>query len=86
MKLKYLSNFPYLPFYFANGSRGLSSVARPQAVLRLQDAIMGVDNSIYYNNLECPTKWSCKQQKSELFQEQLGQTLAENPPNVRVNW
>ena len=27
------------------------------------------------NNLECPTKWSCNQQNSELFQELLGQTL-----------
>ena len=31
-------------------------------------------------------KWSYKQQNSELFQEQLGQTLAENSIDARVNW
>ena len=32
------------------------------------------------SNRECPTKWSCKQQDSELFQEKLEQTLGRKSP------
>ena len=34
--------------------------------------------------MECPTKWSCKQHNSELFQEQLGQTLQQKIPQMSV--